>query len=90
MFGDARCHQVGELSGLLPNRQRATLGQEIEDVPTRRVGQDPEQGVTIAGHHLRSPDRPNDRELGERRHRAHNPAPFQPSPNALGPRIHRE
>jgi hypothetical protein len=48
MFGDTRYDQIGELGGRFTNGQGAASGQETKDEPTRRVAQNPEQGITIA------------------------------------------
>ena len=90
MFGNARRHQIGELSGQLTYGQGTAFCKQIEDKPTRRVGQNPEQSVAIARQIQRSQDLPGDREFDVGRRRAHNPAPSQPSPNGLCLQIHRE
>jgi len=38
VLGDARLHQVGEVSGQLTDRQRTGFGQQIKDLPARGVG----------------------------------------------------
>jgi len=68
----------------------SAFGQQIENEPARRVGQDPEKGVAITGLHLRPPDRPAGPELGVGRRRSHNPVPSHASLNDRCPRIHRE
>jgi hypothetical protein len=50
VLGDPRCHQVGELGGQFANRQRAALGQQVEDAAARRIGQPAEQFVAGTRH----------------------------------------
>src|SRR6185437_198207 len=43
MFRDPRTHQTRKLRGQLTDREGAALGQQIEDLPARRVRQDTEE-----------------------------------------------
>jgi hypothetical protein len=42
VLGDARCHQIRKFGGELTNGQGTSLGQQIENAPTRCIAQYPE------------------------------------------------